>query len=229
MFYIMRLVELKRSGNYQAVYKQLPKLNSLVRFVASFKFKGNTTSFKGFMFLVIGLTLLCMLISLVQTVLSIYFWDWFGFNRMLAMYLMSLGVMLCVFGTLTMVSNYVRGMSAKIDRTLNQSKYLTVIGFVAVYIIFTFFKADDYAMIMTIEMMVLIVGFVSIFVERDFNSTKIETEQFEELLEVRALNLQLKKLRSKIGKKDAVLKTQIDELYKKSSEIESDLTRFFYD
>lgn len=229
MFYIMRLVDLKKTGEFHSVYKQLPKLNSLVRFVGCFKFKGYSASLKEMICLALVFTLLCVAISLAQTILSLFFWEWFGLSRMTAMYLISLGVMLSIFTFLTFVSNYVRGMSAKIDSALNKSKYLAVIGFIFIFIVFTFFKADDYALIMTIELMVVIVSLISIFVERDFNCSKIHSDQFKELIEVRAFNLQLMKLKSRTSKKDIELNTQIDELYKKSSKIEIELTQYFSD
>ncbi len=229
MFYIMRLVDLKKTGEFHSVYKQLPKLNSLVRFVACFKFKGYSASLKEMICLALVFTLLCVAISLTQTILSLFFWEWFGLSRMTAMYLISLGVMLSIFTFLTLVSSYVRGMSVKIDSALNKSKYLAVIGFIFIFIVFTFFKADDYALIMTIELMMVIVSLISIFVERDFNCSKIHSDQFKELIEVRTFNLQLMKLKSRTSKKDIELNTQIDELYKKSSKIEIELTQYFSD
>lgn len=229
MFYIMRLVDLKKMSAYLAIQNQLPKLNSLVNFIACIKIKGYSASIKGGVCLAIGFSLLCVTVSIVQTILSLYFWGWFGLNRMTAIYLISLGVMLAVFTLITIVSNYVRGMSAKIDNTLSKSKYFTVFCFVLVFMVFTFYKADDYAMIMTIELMAVIFGLASIFVEKDFDRSKIESEQFKELLDVRVFNLQLIKLKSRTNKDDIKTNNQIDELYKNSSKIETELTRYFSD
>jgi hypothetical protein len=225
----MRLVDLRKTSAYLALYKKLPKLNSLVSYIACVKFKGYSPSIKESLFLAIGFTLLCVTVAIGQTILSLYFWEWFGLNRMTAIYLISLGVMLVVFTLITMVSIYVRGMSAKIDNSLSKSKYFTVFCFVMVFMVFAFYKADDYAMIMTIELIAVIVGLGSIFVEQDFDSSKIESEQFKELLDVRAFNLQLMKLKSRINKNDIETNNQINELYKNSSKIEAELTRYFSD
>lgn len=227
MFYIMRLVDLKKTDAFLAVEEQLPKVFTWAKYVAFIKHKGDSTSISKTFYLAIVFAIFCIAFGALQSILSLYFWGWFGVNRLTAMYIMSLGLMVSIFSLVSYVASYIRGMSRSIDKSLSNAKYFIVTCIILCFLSFTFHKADDYALLMTLELLSVLVGLFSVFVEFGFDRTKINSEQYKELLEVRSLNLRLMKLKKKIDPSNNVMFKNIDELYGKSSEIEDKLKSYF--
>lgn len=227
MFYIMRLVDLKKTDAFLAVEEQLPKVFTWAKYVAFIKHKGDSTSISKIFYLAIVFAILCIAFGALQSILSLYFWGWFGINRLTAMYIMSLGLMVGIFSFVSLIAHYIHGMSRSIDKSLSNAKYFIVTCIVLCFLSFAFHKVDDYALLMTLEFLSLVVGLFSVFVEFGFDKTKMNSEQYKELLEVRSLNLRLMKLKKKIGRSNKSMFEDIDKLYAKSSEIEDKLKAYF--
>ncbi len=227
MFYIMRLYALKEMKEFKEL-PNLPKDSFWAKMVGYYKVDDTFFSVK---FILISV-FLGIVLSCGQTVLSLFFVEWFGLSRILSLYVIALSTMLIFFTFAFTAKIKVKGMSKSLSKNLDSACVWMALSFVLILVLSLFGEQNNSSMIVTIEFISLIFGFISIFFERGFNPILQNNVQAKELKEVRQINLKLMKLRKQVEKNKTPssmqIKDSIDFVYEKSSLMEVELTKHLH-